>query len=186
MTAGTCFATLPAAWPEFWREAQGAEAIRREAVVEGPDGTAETAEASFVAPRALPRLGRRGRADKGAARKDPALEAVTGARLLVIVLPMGRYDDGVWAPIIADLVAGAAGEALLAWSGIEPFLVPFGPRGETLWRDPRVAQAVLGTLAGGQRSLDALLAQGKSEPARCLAQLGGSAGTPHIRLSARA
>ena len=82
---------------------------------------------------------------------------------LVILLPIGRYDDGVWAPIIERILLGAGEgaarprETILAWSGIEPFLAPFGRRASEIWSDPRLVESMLGVFERSARSLAAVL-----------------------------
>ena len=82
---------------------------------------------------------------------------------MIILLPVGRYDDGVWAPIIERILSGLEAvterprEVVLAWSGVEPFLAPFGRRAEQVWNDPRLAPGLLGVLDRSARSLPAVL-----------------------------
>ncbi|WP_332682907.1 hypothetical protein [Bosea sp. (in: a-proteobacteria)] len=124
----------------------------------GQGETVQEAQASFLAPRLLPRLFREP-AQAGA----EARAALGGARRLVVLLPIGRYDDGVWAPIIERILLGAgeaaAGprETILAWSGVEPFLAPFGRRAQEIWSDPRLVEALLGVFERSARSLAAVL-----------------------------
>ncbi|KRE22217.1 hypothetical protein ASE66_27635 [Bosea sp. Root483D1] len=161
MTAETvCFAALPAALPAALAQATAGEdvALRRLALSEAADAEAQEVEASFIAPRLLPRLFR-----DPAQAASQAQAALLGAGRLIILLPVGRYDDGVWAPIIERILSGldAAAErpreVVLAWSGVEPFLAPFGRRAREVWNDPRLAPGLLGVLDRSARSLPAVL-----------------------------
>ncbi len=160
-----CFAALPAALPAHWGVSAtdspaGEEVVRRRLSLSGL-GDAEVTremEASFLAPRLLPRLFREP-AQAGA----EARAALDGASRLVVLLPIGRYDDGVWAPIIERILLGAGEtgtaprETILAWSGIEPFLAPFGRRAPEIWSDPRLVETLLGVFERSARSLAAVL-----------------------------
>lgn len=160
-----CFAALPAALPAQWGVSAadaptGDEVVRRRLVLTGLDdsGGAQETQASFLAPRLLPRLFREP-AQAGA----EARAALEGADRLVILLPIGRYDDGVWAPIIERILLGASEntarprETILVWSGIEPFLAPFGRRASEIWSDPRLVESMLGVFERSARSLAAVL-----------------------------
>lgn len=160
-----CFAALPAALPAQWGVSAtdvptGDEVVRRRLILTGLAETAreEETQASFLAPRLLPRLFREP-VQAGA----EARAALAGAERLVILLPIGRYDDGVWAPIIErillETVEGTARprETILAWSGIEPFLAPFGRRAQEIWSDPRLVETLLGVFERSARSLAAVL-----------------------------
>lgn len=161
MTAeSVCFAALPAALPPALAQVTAGEdvALRRLALSEASGEGAREVEASFLAPRLLPRLFR----DRAQATSQ-AQAALLDAARLVILLPVGRYDDGVWAPIIERILSGLEAaatrprEIILAWSGVEPFLAPFGRRAQEVWNDPRLVPAVLGVLERSARSLPAVL-----------------------------
>lgn len=156
-----CFATLPAALPPALAQASAGEdvVLRRLALIEAAGAEAHEVEASFIAPRLLPRLFR----DSAQAASE-AQAVLQGAGRLIVLLPAGRYDDGVWAPIIERILSGLGAamagprEIVLAWSGIEPFLAPFGRRADEVWSDPRLAPALLGVLERSARSLSSVLA----------------------------
>lgn len=158
MTAETvCFAALPGALPAALAEAMAGEdlALRRLVLFESSEQQPREIEAGFLAPRLLPRLFR----EPAVSRAQAAL---IGMKRLIVLLPTGRYDDGVWAPIIERILRGveAAGgprDITLAWSGLEPFLAPFGRRAQQVWGDPRLAPALLGVLERSARSLPAVL-----------------------------
>ncbi|MBN9448155.1 MAG: hypothetical protein J0I67_14785 [Bosea sp.] len=160
-----CFAALPAALPAQWGVSAtdaptGDEVVRRRLILTGLAETAreEETQASFLAPRLLPRLFREP-VQAGA----EARAALAGAERLVILLPIGRYDDGVWAPIIERILLETAEgtarprETILAWSGIEPFLAPFGRRAQEIWSDPRLVETLLGVFERSARSLATVL-----------------------------
>ncbi|WID94809.1 hypothetical protein QO058_18515 [Bosea vestrisii] len=128
MTAeSVCFAALPAALPVTLFQAAAGEGVatRTLALSDSSDGSPRTIAASFLAPRVLPRLFR-----ESAQAASEAQAALTGAGRLIVLLPAGRYDDGVWAPIIErillglDSAAARPREIAFAWSGLEPFLAP--------------------------------------------------------------
>lgn len=161
MTAETvCFAALPAALPAMLGQVTAGEDVahRRLALSEAAGAEAQEVEASFIAPRLLPRLFR-----DPAQAASQAQGALLGADRLIVLLPVGRYDDGVWAPIIERILSGLETaaekprEVVLAWSGVEPFLASFGRRGEEVWNDPRLVPAMLGVLDRSARSLPAVL-----------------------------
>ncbi len=161
MSAETvCFAALPAALPAALAQAIAGEdvALRRLALSEAAGAETHEIEASFIAPRLLPRLFR-----DSAQAASQAQEALQGAGRLIVLLPVGRYDDGVWAPIIERILSGLEAavarprEIILAWSGMEPFLAPFGRRAVEVWSDPRLVPAMLGVLERSARSLPAVL-----------------------------
>jgi hypothetical protein len=161
MTAETvCFAALPAALPGALAQMTAGDDVShcRLVLSEAADAEAQEVEASFIAPRLLPRLFR-----DPAQAASQAQGALLGAGRLIILLPVGRYDDGVWAPIIERILSGldAAAErpreVALAWSGVEPFLAPFGRRAEEVWNDPRLVPGLLGVLDRSARSLPAVL-----------------------------
>ncbi|HEV7327570.1 MAG TPA: hypothetical protein VGN91_21095 [Bosea sp. (in: a-proteobacteria)] len=161
MTAETvCFAALPAALPAALAQMTAGDNVShcRLVLSEAADAEAQEVEASFIAPRLLPRLFR-----DPAQAASQAQEALLGAGRLIILLPVGRYDDGVWAPIIERILSGLEAaaerprEVALAWSGVEPFLAPFGRRAEEVWNDPRLVPGLLGVLDRSARSLPAVL-----------------------------
>lgn len=161
MTAeSVCFAALPAALPPTLAQAMSGEdvAIRPLALSDSSNEPPRTIAASFLAPRLLPRLFR-----EPVQATAEAEAALTGAGRLIVLLPAGRYDDGVWAPIIERILLGldAASarprEIAFAWSGIEPFLAPFGRRAQDVWSDPRLVPALLGVLERSARSLATVL-----------------------------
>jgi hypothetical protein len=161
MTAeSVCFAALPAALPVALAQATAGEdvATRTLALSDSPDGSPRTIAASFLAPRLLPRLFR-----EPAHAASEAQAALMGAERLIVLLPAGRYDDGVWAPIIErillglDTAATRPREIAFAWSGLEPFLAPFGRRAQDVWSDPRLVPALLGVLERSARSLATVL-----------------------------
>ncbi|AMJ61801.1 hypothetical protein [Bosea sp. PAMC 26642] len=159
-----CFAALPGALPSIWPatsrqdavSAPSDDSVTRKIRLRGLDAQPESAEldAAFLAPRVLPRLAR---------QSGPASSAQTayaGAESLIILLPMGRFDDGVWAPIIERLLAGAGAmrrETILAWAGIEPFLAPFGRRASEVWSDPRIVPGLLTVFERSARSLATIM-----------------------------
>lgn len=163
-----CFAALPAALPAQWAGAGSNPAAAGDDVVIrrlslaglGEDGAPFETQASFLAPRLLPRLFR-----EPAQAAAEAQAALVGAERLVILLPAGRYDDGVWAPIIERILLGLGESAarpreiILAWSGIDPFLVPFGRRVQEIWSDPRLVPALLAVFERSARSLAAILGE---------------------------
>ena len=71
----------------------------------------------------------------------------------------GRYGRVSVERILSGLEAAVARprEIILAWSGMEPFLAPFGRRAEEVWSDPRLVPAMLGVLERSARSLPAVL-----------------------------
>ena len=161
MTAeSVCFAALPAALPAALAQASAGEDVtqRRLALSEASGVDAREVDASFLAPRLLPRLFR----DPGQVASQAQATLLDAARL-VVLLPVGRYDDGVWAPIIERILSGLEAaavrprEIVLAWSGVEPFLAPFGRRAQEVWNDPRLVPAMLGVLERSARSLPAVL-----------------------------
>lgn len=119
MTAeSVCFAALPGALPAALAEAMAGEdlALRRLTLSESSEQQPREIEAGFLAPRLLPRLFR----EPAVSRAQAAL---IGMKRLIVLLPTGRYDDGVWAPIIERILRGveAAGgprDITLAWSGL--------------------------------------------------------------------
>jgi hypothetical protein len=154
-----CFAALPAACPALWQAASRQEpgdvanedVVTRKILVSGfgPEGDAEI-EAPFLAPRVLPRLSR------PSGPVSSARTAYAAAERLVVLLPIGRFDDGVWAPIIEKLLADTGAtrrETILAWAGIEPFLAPFGRRASDVWSDPRLVPGLLTVFERSARSL---------------------------------
>jgi hypothetical protein len=152
-----CFAALPAACPALWPatashesgSVAGEDVVTRKIQLSGlgPEGDTES-QAPFLAPRVLPRLSRR----PGPA--SPAQAAYAAAERLVVLLPIGRFDDGVWTPIIEKLLTGAAQrETILAWTGVEPFLAPFGRRASDIWNDPRLVPGLLTVFERSARSL---------------------------------
>lgn len=161
MTAeSVCFAALPAALPVTLAQATAGEdvATRALALSDSSDGSPRTIAASFLAPRLLPRLFR-----EPAQAASEAQMALMGAGRLIVLLPAGRYDDGVWAPIIErillglDVAATRPREVVFAWSGLEPFLAPFGRRAQDVWSDPRLVPALLAVLERSARSLTSVL-----------------------------
>lgn len=155
-----CFAALPAALPVTVAQATAGEDVATRALVlsDASDGSPRRIAASFLAPRLLPRLFR-----ESAQATSEAQAALTDAEKLIVLLPAGRYDDGVWAPIIERILLGldAAAtrppEIVFAWSGLEPFLAPFGRRAQDVWSDPRLVPALLGVLERSARSLTSVL-----------------------------
>ncbi|RXT16368.1 hypothetical protein B5U98_30745 [Bosea sp. Tri-39] len=151
---------MPAALPVTLAQATAGQDVtaRALALSDASDGSPHTIAASFLAPRLLPRLFR----DSGQATSE-AQAALTSAEKLIVLLPAGRYDDGVWAPIIERILLGldAAAtrprEIVFAWSGLEPFLAPFGRRAQDVWSDPRLVPALLGVLERSARSLTSVL-----------------------------
>jgi hypothetical protein len=161
MTAeSVCFAALPNALPAALAQATGGEEVasRRLALAEASGADIREVEARFLAPRLLPRLFR-----EQTQLGSEAQAALGSAERLIVLLPAGRYDDGVWAPIIErillglDAAAARPREIAVAWSGIEPFLAPFGRRAQDVWSDPRLVPALLGVLERSARSLTAVL-----------------------------
>ncbi|CAN7645198.1 hypothetical protein [Bosea sp. LjRoot237] len=161
MTAeSVCFAALPAALPVTFAQAGAGEdvATRTLALSDSSGGSPRTVAASFLAPRLLPRLFR-----EPAQAASAAQAALTDAERLIVLLPAGRYDDGVWAPIIERILVGLdtasarPREIVFAWSGLEPFLAPFGRRAQDVWSDPRLVPALLGVLERSARSLTTVL-----------------------------
>lgn len=161
MTAeSVCFAALPAALPVTLAQATIGEDVATRPLVlsDSSDGSPRTVAASFLAPRLLPRLFR-----EPTQVASEAQAALMGAERLVVLLPAGRYDDGVWAPIIErillgfDTTATRPREIVFAWSGLEPFLAPFGRRAQDVWSDPRLVPALLGVLERSARSLTSVL-----------------------------
>ncbi|HEV2512285.1 hypothetical protein [Bosea sp. (in: a-proteobacteria)] len=161
MTAeSVCFAALPAALPAALAQANAGEDVthHRLALSEASGVDAREVDASFLAPRLLPRLFR-----DPAQAASQAQATLLGAARLIVLLPVGRYDDGVWAPIIERILSGLEAaaarprEIILAWSGVEPFLAPFGRRAQEVWNDPRLVPAMLGVLERSARSLPAVL-----------------------------
>lgn len=159
-----CFAALPAALPALWAGAGPSPAAAADDVVvrrlslSGLGGAPLETQASFLAPRLLPRLFR-----EPAQAAAEAQAALAGAERLVILLPIGRYDDGVWAPIIERILLGLGEsasrprETILAWSGLDPFLAPFGRREQEIWSDPRLVPALLAVFERSARSLAVVL-----------------------------
>ena len=160
MTAeSVCFAALPAALPAALAQATaGEEVVLRRLTLEAAGEDVREVEASFLAPRLLPRLFR-----EPAQMASQAQAILLDAARLVVLLPVGRYDDGVWAPIIERILSGLEAaakrprEVILAWSGVEPFLAPFSRRAQEVWDDPRLVPAMLGVLDRSARSLPAVL-----------------------------
>lgn len=161
MTAETvCFAALPHALPAGLSEIAAGEevAFRPLTLSESPGSAAREVAASFIAPRLLPRLFR-----ESAQTAREAQAALADAGRLIVLLPAGRYDDGVWAPIIERILLGLdeatarPREVAFAWSGLEPFLAPFGRRAQEVWSDPRLVPALLGVLERPARSLASVL-----------------------------
>jgi hypothetical protein len=160
MAESVCFAALPHALPVTLAPIAAGEevAIRPLALSEASGDEPREVVASFLASRLLPRLFRE--QTQVASRAHVAIE---GAERLIVLLPAGRYDDGVWAPIIErillglDVAASRPREIAVAWSGLEPFLAPFGRREQDVWSDPRLVPAMLGVLERSARSLTAVL-----------------------------
>lgn len=186
-----CFAALPAALPAQWGVSAtdaptGDEVVRRRLILTGLAETAreEETQASFLAPRLLPRLFREP-VQAGA----EARAALAGAERLVILLPIGRYDDGVWAPIIERILLETAEgtarprETILAWSGIEPFLAPFGRRAQEIWSDPRLVETLLGVFERSARSLAAVLRESGAGLRRGLIRFEPSSGEAPARVA---
>jgi hypothetical protein len=166
MTAESiCFAALPHALPAAIAQMAVGEDVARHPLVLSEASATETREiaASFLAPRLLPRLFR-----EPAQAASEAQAALMGAERLIVLLPTGRYDDGVWAPIIErillglDAAATAPREIVFAWSGLDPFLAPFGRRAQDVWSDPRLVPALLGVLERSARSLASVLDAAKN------------------------
>jgi hypothetical protein len=141
-----CIAALPGTWPAA--ELKGGASVLDAAVrVRGPDGEAGRT-ARIVPPGLLPRFARM-----------PAGPAPADEEMLVLV-PIGGFDDGVWTPVIERLLADAAGagrRSLLAWCGLEPWLAPFERRLQDIAGDPAVLAGLLGVLARHARSLTAVV-----------------------------
>jgi len=160
MTAETvCIAALPNALPAALAQPAADEVtVRPLALSEGMPASSRDVTASILAARLLPRLFR-----EPAQAGTAAQAALSESARVLIVLPAGRYDDGVWAPIIERILLGlgAAGsgprEIVLAWSGFDPFLAPFGQRADAVWNDPRLAPTLLAVLERSARSLTAVL-----------------------------
>lgn len=160
MAETVCFAALPHALPAPLAQVAVGEdvAIRPLAFSEAAGAPPREVAASFLASRLLPRLFR-----EPAQAGSAAEAAVTSAGRLIVLLPAGRYDDGVWAPIIERILLGLDGaptrprEIAFAWSGLEPFLAPFGRRAPKVWDDPRLVPAMLGVLERSARSLSSVL-----------------------------
>lgn len=157
-----CFIGLPGATPTGWAaEGQAGEEVSVQRValsgLDG-DGDAVETEAAILAPRLLPRLFR-----EPAQAGSPAEAALADAQRIVLLLPAGRYDDGVWAPIVERILRGLEQgasrprEVVLVWNGLDPFLAPFGARAGELWRDPRLVTNLLAVLERSARSLAAVL-----------------------------
>ena len=162
-----CFAALPAALPTALAQVTAGEDIAlRRLTLEASGEEVREVDASFLAPRLLPRLFR-----DPAQAASQAQATLLDAERLVVLLPVGRYDDGVWAPIIERILSGLEAaatrprETVLAWSGVEPFLAPFGRRAQEVWNDPRLVPAMLGVLERSARSLPAVL--GAAANIRC-------------------
>ncbi len=156
-----CFAVLPGAWPEAYLRDAGASTgvVVREATLKVAidGGVADVARCAFLPPRVAPAL----RLDGAGGASEAEVEA-SSADLLVVVLPIGRYDDGVWSPIVERLLrrklSGKAGaSALVAWTGLEPYLAAYGAAGEDAWSDPKLADAVLAPVEAAASSLAAVL-----------------------------
>ncbi|MGX1790727.1 hypothetical protein ACWIGM_28535 [Bosea sp. NPDC055332] len=161
MTVETiCFAALPYALPAALAQATAGEdvASRRLVLSEASGTEMHEVEASFLAPRSLPRLFR-----EPSQAGSEAQTTLASADRLIILLPAGRYDDGVWAPIIErillglDVAATRPREIAFAWSGLEPFLAPFGRRAQDVWSDPRLVPSLLEVLERSARSLTTVL-----------------------------
>lgn len=161
MTAeSVSFAALPHALPAALAEITAGEDVARcrLALSEASGTERREVDARILAPRLLPRLFR----ETAQTISEPQAALADAARLIVL-LPAGRYDDGVWAPIIERVLLGLDAAAVrpreiaFVWSGLEPFLAPFGRRAQEVWSDPRLVPALLGVLEQSARSLTAVL-----------------------------
>lgn len=157
-----CFMALPGASPAPWsaEDERAAEDIAMRPIVLDDGAGPVEIEAGVLAPRLLPRL-----FHQPGSTIDARLIAT---RRLVVLLPIGRYDDGVWSPIVERILNGlrdgqsqapavAAREVVLAWTGIDPFLAPFGRRSDDIWHDPRLVPRLMSVIERSARSLSAVL-----------------------------
>lgn len=157
-----CFAFLPGAWPEavIGPGASGGEPMFSAIGVTISIGTAveQASGCAFLPPRAVSAL-KLDDAEGGSAAEAAAAQA----QRLVFVLPAGRYDDGVWSPIVERLLwrrLGKAGEGVstaIAWSGLEPYLAAYGPAGADAWSKPGLPAAVTAPLEAAAGSLSAVI-----------------------------
>jgi hypothetical protein len=74
-----------------------------------------------------------------------------GSAPLTVLIPIGRFDDDVWTPILAQVIASrakteGAGKPVFAWTGLGPFLAPFGQAAERLETRSDLTAALLPTL----------------------------------------
>lgn len=157
-----CFVALPGASPAPWNadDERAAEDIATRPLTLDEGRGPVAIEAGVLASRLLPRLFR-----QPGSTIDARLAAM---RRLILLLPIGRYDDGVWSPIVERILLGLQEsgaqapdapmrDVVLAWTGIDPFLAPFGRRSDDIWHDPRLVPHLMSVIERSARSLSAVL-----------------------------
>jgi hypothetical protein len=92
------------------------------------------------------------------ARKQAIVEAET----LVVLAGIGQFDDDVWTPVIARVVearekASTGAVLVFAWTGLEPFFLPYEKQAAELAANPMLTSELLPALERSAPSLAHLL-----------------------------
>ena len=141
----------------------GMDAKVVDCVTTDASGNAETvaAQTRLIPSRLLARLFS-GKAPSGKAHNREMTSL--GSAPLTVLLPIGRFDDDVWTPILAQVIAfraktKGADKPVFAWTGLEPFLAPFGDVAVKLEASPDLRAAIMPTLNRSAPGLVQLIAQ---------------------------
>jgi hypothetical protein len=78
-------------------------------------------------------------------------QAIVEADTLIVLAGIGQFDDDVWTPVIARLMEAreqmpAAAKLVFAWTGLEPFLMPYEAQAIALSANPQLAAGLLPSL----------------------------------------
>lgn len=78
-------------------------------------------------------------------------QAIVEADTLIVLAGIGQFDDDVWTPVIARLQEAreqmpAAAKLVFAWTGLEPFLMPYEAQATALAANPQLAAGLLPSL----------------------------------------
>jgi hypothetical protein len=78
-------------------------------------------------------------------------QAIVEADTLIVLAGIGQFDDDVWTPVIARLLEAreqmpTAAKLVFAWTGLEPFLMPYEAQAIALSANPQLAAGLLPSL----------------------------------------
>jgi hypothetical protein len=88
--------------------------------------------------------------------------AVVEAETLIVLAGIGQFDDDVWTPVVARLLearekASTAPMLVFAWTGLEPFFLPYEAHATELAANPHLTAELLPTLERAAPALAHLL-----------------------------